>query len=108
MDFVTCLEVLVTVVVVGFQRNRFSVTRAKAHQLGTLFPAYQPLAIIKTSSFAQNSHFQTLSTRPSIEPAGPASSCFLNILRATDRYLEANSGAPADFKILQDIAERVS
>jgi hypothetical protein len=108
MDSVTLLEVLLTVTVVSAQVRFFLIARQRTFRLARLFPHYQPIATVQASAPSIASEGDAAALPTSIQPVGEISADFKSILDSTNRYLEKNAGTPADFRILQDIAERVS
>jgi hypothetical protein len=108
MDRVVFLEVLLTLFVIGVQVRCFLATRRRSGILASIFPDSEPLAVVvPTTQLGPIDEKSSIeSTR--IQAASLASSAFNSILTSTNRYLEKNIGSPADFRILQDIAERVS
>jgi hypothetical protein len=108
MDSVTLVEVLLTIIVVLAQVRFFLITRQRTFLLASLFPHYQPIATVQASVPARSTDGETTALPTSIQPTGEISREFKSILDGTNRYLEKNAGTPADFRILQDIAERVS
>jgi hypothetical protein len=108
MDNITFVEIILTIIVVSTQIRSFLLTRRYSGTLTSLFPYCEPIARIRSRAPEPLSETETGADHPRIEPNGSTSGEFDQILAATNRYLEKNVGTPADFRILQDIAERVS
>src|SRR5260221_14236171 len=83
--------------------------RARRHtrDFAALFPSSTSIAIVKPVA-AAGAEITAGVQDAFIEPNGDVSPAFRAILDSTNRYLQKNVGAPADFRILQGIAERVS
>jgi hypothetical protein len=107
MDSVTFLELLITVGVVTIQAWSYLRTRQRTRVLANLFPGSNPVARV-ISAAAGGTEVSEADRCPHIEPTGQVSAGFRAILDATNQYLQKNAGAPADFHILQGIAERIS
>ena len=108
MDRVTTVEGLLTLCVITIQLGCFLVTRRHSRILASLFPDSKPLAKIVPSTLFDPINDESIVESTRIEATEDASPGFESILASTNRYLEKNAGTPADFRILQDIAERVS
>lgn len=107
MDPVTLLELLITIGVVTIQVRSYLRTRRRARNLAALFPASTPIANVRPASTA-GAEIIDEEQDSFIEPNGNVSPGFRAVLDSTNRYLQKNAGAPANFHILQGIAERVS
>src|SRR6266705_2195532 len=107
MDSITLLECFLTATVVVTQVRCFLTTKNHCSTLAAVFPDYEPVAEIK-ESYAPEATEHSIEVRRRVEPSGPVSQSFTKILAATNSYLDKNFGAPADFRILDGIAERVS
>jgi hypothetical protein len=108
MNFVTFLEALLTFLVVFAQFKSFVLTRHHALALARLFPDYQPIAEVEAATSSVSGTSEKPVDQTQLRSAGSISTGFRNILDSTNLYLEKNAGTPADFRILQDIAERGS
>jgi len=107
MDPVTFIELLITIAVVTVQIRAFLRTRRGAHNLAGLFPNSVPVAIVRAGA-APGAVTAEADKFARVEPNGVISPSFSAILDSTNRYLEKNAGAPADFQILKGITERAS
>jgi hypothetical protein len=107
MDPVTLIELLITIAVVTIQMRAFLRTRRRARDLAGLFPNTVPVATVRAAA-APGAETTEADKCARIERNGVISPGFGAILDSTNRYLEKNAGAPADFHILQGITERAS
>jgi hypothetical protein len=108
MDQVALLEGLLTLCVIMVQMRCFLATRRRSLVLANLFPDSEPLAEIVPSTLFDPLEDNSIIESTRIQATEFASPGFNSILASTNRYLEKNAGTPADFRILQDIAERIS
>jgi hypothetical protein len=108
MDLVLLVEGLMGVCVIAVQVGCFIAARRRSLTLTTLFPDYSPPAEVLVSPTSEPRAAANIVDSTQIRSVGLTSPNFANILSNTNQYLQRNAGTTADFRILQDIAERVS
>lgn len=92
---------VVILAIIFFQRKVFLEVQESIKTLKNLFPEIKNLSI-ESEKIDEYSGL----TYDKVHPNGEISKGFQEILNSTNSYLKNNKGSAADFKIIEDIAER--